>query len=78
MSQEQKGSVIAILGILIIGWCYQNGYIEQKIGALFSILIFVLSQLYSIYQKKQKNENWMKNVVISILFLSIMIVLLLM
>lgn len=78
MLQERKVSIIAILGIMIIGWCYQNSYIDRNIGIFGSMLLFALAQANMMYQKKQKNENWMRQLWITILFLLIMLALLVM
>ncbi|MCI9292166.1 MAG: hypothetical protein HFF02_02555 [Erysipelotrichaceae bacterium] len=76
MLQERKASMIAIIGIIIIGWCYQSGYIERNTGVFISMFLFAAAQASVIDHKRRKNENWMRQLWIMILFLFIMLTLL--
>jgi len=63
MLQNRKESLLAIAFILIIGTFTTNGLLDRTLGIILAMLVFIISELFTCYKMKQRNDNWIKEAV---------------
>lgn len=67
MLQNRKESLLAIAFILIIGTFTTNGLLDRTLGIILAMLVFIISELFTCYKMKQRNDNWIKEAVLGTL-----------
>lgn len=76
MFQRRIESIIAIIGIAVIGLLSLMGILDANVGKVIALVIFAMSEVMTCLHMKKRNEDWKREAAYGTFMLLLVFVLL--